>query len=253
LIQLLASVSLGVPLIARAAESPAVSPLKYEPPISLTANVCDATGTNILFKFKRTATRDGTNLNVLREFTAPDGTLVSRERIVYAGDKLVSFTLDELQTGASGTARIMRDPKNPESGKIEFSYQVRTGRVDKATESLRSDTLNGDMVGPFLADHWSELIKGREVKCRYLMVPRKETVGFSFSKHTESTWQGRPVVVVRMAPSSMLIGLLVDPLYFILEKDGAHRVLQYTGRTTPKLKTKSGWKDLDGVTIFNWN
>jgi hypothetical protein len=37
-----------------------------------------------------------------------------------------------------------------------------------------------------------------------------------------------------------------------MEKNGQHRVLQYTGRTTPKIKFKSGWKDLDAVTVFDW-
>jgi hypothetical protein len=239
-------------LTAWAEDAPVAPRLKYEAPALLTASICDATGTNVLFKFNRTATRNGTNLNVLREFTAPDGKLAARETIVYSGDKLVSYALDELQIGASGAAKVLRDPKNSASEKAEFSYQVAAGKLEKSTESLRADTLTGDMVGPFLADHWAELIKGREVKCRYLVVPRKETVGFTFARHEETTWQGKPVVVIRMAPSSMVIGLIVDPLFFTLEKNGAHRVLQYTGRTTPKLKSKSGWKDLDAVTVFDW-
>jgi len=45
---------------------------------------------------------------------------------------------------------------------------------------------------------------------------------------------------------------LVDSLHFIVEKDGIHRVLQYTGRTTPCIQKNGKWEDLDAVTVFDW-
>jgi hypothetical protein len=239
-------------LHASAADVSDGHPLKYEAPASLAGTIYDAAGTNVLFKFKRTATRSGTNLNVLREYTGLDGKLAARETVVYRGDQLVSYTLDELQIGAKGRAKILYEPSNKASGKIEFNYLLPNGKLEKAGERLQSETLASDMVGPFLSDHWADLMNGREVKCRYLVIPRKETVGFTFAKHAETTWRGKPVVVIRMEPSSWLISRLVDPLFFTIEKNGQHRVLQYTGRTTPKIKSKAAWKDLDAVTIFDW-
>lgn len=227
-------------------------PLKYEDPVSLTGTIYDATGTNVLFAFNRTATRAGTNLNVRREYTAPDGTLAARETVNYQGDKLVAYALDELQTGANGGATIRYDPLNPAAGKIEFNSLVPTGKLENAIESLRPDTLTSDMVGPFLSDHWTDLLNGREVKCRYLVVPRRETFGFTFTRQRETIWRGKPAVVIRMEASSWVVGLNVDPLFFTMEKNGRHRVLQYTGRVTPKIKSKAGWKDLDAVTVFDW-
>ena len=172
-------------LSSSAAEATNALALRYEFPTSLTGTIYDATGTNVLFEFKRSATRTGTNLQVLSECTLPDGTLVARETVTYHGDQLVAFTLDEIQTGATGSVRILHQPQlsKPVSGKIEFNYLVPGGKLEKATETLRPDTLISDMIGPFLADHWTELMKGREVKCRYLVVPRKETIGFTFSRH----------------------------------------------------------------------
>lgn len=227
-------------------------PLKYEVPASLTGTIYDATGTNVLFAFRRTATRAGTNLTVRREYTAPDGKLAGRETVIYQGDQLLTYALDELQTGANGSAKILCDPANPAAGKIEFNYLVPRGKLETATESLRPDTLTSDMVGPFLSDHWTDLINGREVKCRYLVIPRMETVGFTFTRMAESSWRGKPVVVIRMAASSWVVGLKVDPLFFTIEQNGQHRILQYTGRITPKIKAKNGWKDLDAVTVFDW-
>jgi hypothetical protein len=55
-----------------------------------------------------------------------------------------------------------------------------------------------------------------------------------------------------MEPTSLIIARLVDPLFFTLEKDGQHRVLQYTGRVTPKTRIGNKWDDLDATVVFDW-
>jgi hypothetical protein len=108
------------------------------------------------------------------------------------------------------------------------------------------------MVGPFLLDHWDALMRGEEVKCRYVVLPRVETVGFTFEKLTGDKRERKGVVIIKMSATSPIIAALVDPLYFTIERDGRHRVLEYEGRTTPKLKAGNKWKDLDAVTVFHW-
>jgi hypothetical protein len=60
------------------------------------------------------------------------------------------------------------------------------------------------------------------------------------------------VLLVKMEVSSLLLAALVDPLYFTIEKAAPHHVLQYVGRTLPKIQAGTKWKDLDAVTIFDW-
>jgi hypothetical protein len=55
-----------------------------------------------------------------------------------------------------------------------------------------------------------------------------------------------------MEVSSLLLAPLVDPLFFTIEKAPPHRVLQYVGRTTPKIQSRGKWKDLDAVTVIDW-
>ncbi|MEY2466359.1 MAG: hypothetical protein QOD03_880, partial [Verrucomicrobiota bacterium] len=43
-----------------------------------------------------------------------------------------------------------------------------------------------------------------------------------------------------------------DPLYFTLEKEGEHRVLQYSGRITPSISRNNKWEDADAMTVFDW-
>jgi hypothetical protein len=72
-------------------------------------------------------------------------------------------------------------------------------------------------------------------------------------KESETTRNGKPVLRIKMEPTSFIIAQLVDPLYFVVEKHGAHRILQYLGRTTPVVKNGSKWKALDADTVFEWN
>jgi hypothetical protein len=247
----------GFVLNAAFLPNPAVgagTPSRYEPPQLLLGTIYAANSgqKRVLYKFKRAVTRSGDTVTAVREFTAPDGSLAARETAVYEGDNLVSYDLEELQIQARGTVKLSRGSKTEAT--IAFQYVSGTNpKRNASTESLRPDTLISDMLAPFLAAHWNDLLKGKEVKCRYVAAARAETVGFKFVKHAESTVQGKPAVIIKMAPSSFLIAALVDPLFFTMEKDGAHRVLQYDGRTTPKIKDGSRWKDLDAVTVFDWN
>jgi hypothetical protein len=233
------------------------TPLKYEEPKLLMATIyaTDSGRQKALFKFKRVATRSGARLNVLREYTYPDGKPATRDRLVYEGDNLVSYALQELQIGAAGSVKIRRDASNPAKSVLLFDYtkDLASGSKPKtSTETMRNDTLTGDTVAPFLASHWGELMNGGMVKCRYVVVPRRETVGFTFAKQSETTLHGRAVVIIRMEPTSLIIARLVDPVFFTVEKDSPHRVLEYVGRVTPKAKVGSKWDDLDATCVFEW-
>jgi hypothetical protein len=242
----------AAPKTKAGAEAPA-----YEAPEVITASIYarDDTGGRPLFKFKRTATRSGSTVHVLREYTYPDGKIAALERAVYQDNALVLYELVELQTGGAGSARIEHDPAKADKGRILFQYAKDASRLAASatrTEGLLGDTLVNDTVGPFLAAHWNHLLRGDKVTCRYIVVPRKETVGFSFRKESETKWHGRDVIELKMEPTSLMIAALVDPLHFFVEKSPPHRVLEYTGRTTPKVGQPGHWTDLDAVTVFDW-
>ena len=234
------------------------SPSRYEQPKLRTATIYEA-GSNqkrVLYKFTRTVTRSGSIVKVVREFNYPDGKIAARESVEYKGDNLVSFDLEEFQINAQGTVTLQPVSKALPKGRTTFAYITGTNsaaRTNASTETFEQNTLVGDMVAPFLVAHWNDLINGKTVKCRYVAASRAETVGFEFKKQWETTRQGKPVVIIKMSPTSVIIAALVDPLYFILEKDGEHRMLQYDGRTTPKIKSGNKWKDLDADTVFDWD
>ncbi|MDB6059298.1 MAG: hypothetical protein JWO95_3142 [Verrucomicrobiales bacterium] len=233
-------------LVATAADS--IS--KYEQPFFRTATIY-ARGSNrktVLFKLSRTVSRNGNSVKAAREFTSPDGKVAAREWLTYDGDKLVSYELDDPQTGSKGSAKVVRD-----GDKAKLVFEFTTGNKTKTgSETFRSDTVVNDMIYPCLASHWKELMSGEAVKCHYIALSRAETVGFDFVKTGETTVNGKPVVIVKMSPSNFIISALVDPLIFMIEKNGEHRVLDYDGATTPHIKVGDKFKDLDAITVFDW-
>jgi len=229
-----------------AAETP-----DYEQPKLLTGTIYEmSSGTNkVLFTYKRTGERSNTFVHIVCDYFYPNGSLAARETLVMNRGSLVSFHLDERQTGAQGSS-IVVDGSRP---KLMFDW-TEGGSTKKKTDSeaLQANTLVGDTIPYFIVEHWDKLMRGQSVDFRFIVSDRLETVGFKFVKESDVMWNGKSAVRLRMEPSSIIIRQLVDPLFFIVEKDGAHRVLEYVGRITPKQRDGSKWKDLDARTIYVW-
>lgn len=235
-------------LLPRAARAADPSVDYFNPPTLKGTVYEDASLKKVLFTFVRTATNSGSTIHVERDFNLPNGKLAAREQVVYENGQLKSFLLEELQTGAKGSLTVQSS-----GGDAKLNFNFTEGSTKKnGNEKFLNEILVSDMVGPFIAAHWDTVAKGGTVKCRLVSVSRAESVGFKFFKESDSTWHGKPVVIVTLQPSSIIIARLVDPLHFIMEKDGQHRVLQYTGRTTPSIQKNGKWDDLDAVTVFDW-
>lgn len=205
-----------------------------------------ASGTNkVLFTFLRTAVRSNGTIHVVRDFLYPNGSVAAREVATFKDGRLLSFHLDERQTGARGNSAVS-------GSKLLFEWLGPDGKKKTDSEDMESNTLIGDMIPYFILDHWKELSTGKAVNFRFIASSRLETVGFKLVKDSEVTWRGKPALRLRMEPSSVIIRQIVDPLYFTVERDGSHRVLEYVGRTTPKLREGSKWKDLDARTVYEW-
>jgi hypothetical protein len=232
----------------------AAEAIDYYQPTTLTGTVyalADDPKT-VLYRFKRTSTRSGSTVQVEREFAFPDGRIAARERVRYEDGALRSCELEELDSGATGSVTVQTNASGVPSNLVLDYSKAKGARQKTDTEKLQPDTLVNDMIAPWLAAHWDTLTKGSAVKFRLVSFARTETVGFKFIRQSETTLRGTPVVIVKMQPTSWIIARLVDPLLFTVEKAPPHRILQYVGRTTPRLRKGDGWKDLDAVTIYDW-
>jgi len=240
---------------AKCAPTNSAEAFDYAQPAVLTGTLY-ASGSDhkkVLFTFQRTAMRSGTTVHVERKYAEPDGSIAATENIVYESGRLVSLEMKEFQAGLWGGIQINSDPKKPAHQKITISHGAGKD-IKKAgnTDDLEKDTLIDDSIYPFILAHWDELMKGASVKFRFVSLEWERTFGFKLSKSAESVVDGKPVVTIRMDPTSMVVAHFMDPLYFTAEKDSPHRVIEYLGRTTPRIKNGKAWKYLDADTVFDW-
>lgn len=223
----------------------------YLEPKVLTGRIYANNSKEVIFTFRRTAAGSNSTVRVLREFAHPYGTLAARERVVYESGRLVFYQLEEPESGASGSVVVRRSLKEPQEQRIGFEYSEDKNKKTRS-EKFEKDTVINDMIAPFIQAHWSALMSGAAVKFRFVAIARAETVGFKFTKQSETTRQGKAVVVLTMEPTSWIIAQFVEPLRFTVEKEGQHRVLEYAGRTTPRIQKGNKWEDMDALTVFDW-
>jgi hypothetical protein len=220
-------------------------------PKNLAGTIYDSDSKKVLFTFRRTAVESNSTIHVLREYTLPNGSLAARERVVYVAGKLASFQLEELQSHAQASVTIQPESKSSAEQRIVFNY-TRGSTKKTGSEKLQPDVVINDMVAPFILAHWDQLMSGATVKLRMVAPSRAETVGFKLVKESETTQDGKPVVIIRMEPGSVIIAQFINPLHFTIERDGSHHILRYSGRTTPSIQRNGKWEYLDALTVFDW-
>jgi len=209
---------------------------------------------SILFKYRRQATRDGDAIRVEQSFTLPDGSLACRESILYRHGQLVSYTMHDLRAKSNGSILVEPDPKKPKMQRLQLEFLDGSdgARIRKTSETLQPNTLISDTIYPFILAHWDELLQGASVKFRFVSLDPSGTFGFRLIKTSDSTWQGRPVVGIKMEPGNFIIAHWIRPIFFTIEKAAPHRVFSYTGRTTPRNHVGGDWKFVDAEAVFDW-
>jgi hypothetical protein len=223
---------------------------RFLQPVSLTGSISTSSNSPALFTFRRSAGLEGSKVFASRDYLAPDGTLAAKESVEYDGNKLNRFVLEELQIQARGSATFERTA----AGKtfIRFEYETGAKRKKTATETQSGAVLVNDTLPDFIMQNWDGLLSGQSFVFRYAIIPRLETIAFMLRKTGERETQKGRVAEIEMRPANWVLQKMVESIVFSVELQAPHRILQYTGRTTPKLRHGHTWDDLDAVTTFNW-
>ena len=111
------------------------------------------------------------------------------------------------------------------------------GREAISHENVQDPVVAGPTMFGFILAHWDELNRGIAMPIRFAVLERGETLGFVLDKVAEA--DGR--TTIRMKPTSLLVGLLVDSTYFHFDR----RVLEYTGRVPPLERVNDRLRTLD--------
>lgn len=194
-----------------------------------------------LYNFKNEIEISGDTKKMVATYTDLDGKLLVHETTVLkqvdGKESLVSYDLDHKQMGATGKIEV-RD------GKAHFTY-TKDGETKTASEKVGDDFVISTMIVGFLGRNWEKIKKGETLKVRLGVVDRRETVGFSYKKESESA----DGVKVKMRPSSMIIAAIVNPLIWTMEPNGGF-LKELEGRSPVKTAEGDKFKDFDGYTVY---
>jgi hypothetical protein len=194
------------------------------------------------YKFHREFVGTDDTGKAVRTYSKPDGDVIAIEEVTYENGKLKSMKLDHKQLNASGSMIV-------ENGKLKFEYTA-NGKTKTDEEAFDPTTTVADQIYPTIHKNWDKLMAGETIEIRLPVLDRRETVGFKILKEKSDTFQGRPVEIIKMKPTSFIIAAVVDPLLFYIEPTGDRRTLEVKGRTLPKIQKEGKWKDFDAIMKF---
>ena len=245
----------GESLLAAPATNQVPAVLNYAHPKLLTATIYQIGSHHqkVLFRFRRSATQSGDIIQVDRTFELPDGTPAAVEHIVYKSGKLAAYNMNDLQAGLWGSISVLNDPAHPDRKKLVISHgSDESAKSASHTQTLAPNTLIDDTVYPFILAHWRQLENGATEKFQFVSLGWDRTFGFEVFKTGTAKLDGQAVVRLKMQPSNFFIARMVKPIRFSIEQRAPHRLLEYIGRTTPRVKRGGSWKYLNADTVFHW-
>ncbi|MBY0383971.1 hypothetical protein K2X05_02340, partial [bacterium] len=202
------------------------------------ADVFDLEGKTKLFTYHAKRTYDKDVMSFEAQFKdATTGEVVANEKAQIKNGVIEHYEVQRMATKDSGVIEV-------KDGKLLFTYND-AGKKSEGKEPLKDTTLISATLVPYLESKFNDLLAKKDVDFRYAVWYRKETVGFRFSFDKEENDQ----VVIKMNPTNFLYKSLVNPIYFTYKKS-TKKLLSIKGRTLPKQKVGSAWKDVDALAIY---
>ncbi len=165
------------------------------------------------------------------------GKTVMTEQTLYNGVKLISQKIEQLQTGEAWELEV----KGQDLIVRTFSLKDGVRKLeDTDSEKVSGSLVSGPVARNFLKENWEQLLNGKTVEARFVVMELGGTVGFDFTKKSATDKE----VVIVMRPSSFFVDLMVDPIemtFDAVEK----RMIRYRGRTPLKTLVGKKWKPVD--------
>lgn len=197
--------------------------------------------------FERRVIQTPLGKTVFGRWQSPDGKELTTESVEYIGSEMRRYTLKQKQISEWGTAEVRGKKIFFEWRKMEDGKE----KVEKGDEDLHEDTVVVEQMIDLLRERWDTLMKGDDVNVRFVVLSRRETVGFKIYKDREIDYEGTPAVVLKMKPQNIFIALFVNPLYLTFAKDGDHRILEVDGRMPVKKFKDGDYSDIEGILRFD--
>lgn len=171
-----------------------------------------------------------------------DGELVAWDEVTWDGDSFKGYRYERATINDRGSVAI--------TGESVHFLHIADGKRKEAKESLVRNFTTGPLVIIYILDHWEELTRGEKQTIRYGVIDQASSFGFVLSRDTDHAKSGSGQVVFKMDADSFLIGLFVDPIYFIFrEKD--KELVGMIGRMLPVGINAEGKHHVDAELVIN--
>ena len=155
---------------------------------------------------------------------APDGPAFARKELTYGTTRTVpEFTLFDARTGYQEGLR-----RTPTGTKV---FQRADARAPQREAPISQDAAIVVDAGfdDFVRNRWNELEAGNTLRFSFLVPSRLEALTFKIRKHHESTFEGAPVSVIRLALSGVFGWVL--PHIDVSYRKSDRALLRYEGLT----------------------
>lgn len=162
------------------------------------------------------------------------------EEAYYNQMKLQKYTLKQTQLNEVYELNV-------NDKKMTFTIQ-KNGATKAVTKVAPENLLVGPSFVPFLQKHWKEITSSKKVKANLAVMDYMDTLGFEFEMMDSGDVRG---ITVRMRPTNVIISAVVNPIYFLVQNDGA-KILELKGPMLVKLKVGNSWEDFDGRAVFTY-
>jgi hypothetical protein len=197
----------------------------------------------LIYNFKNSVTvKDGVRL-AKSEYKDLSGQIVATEDSQLKDGKVVSYSVDHKQLEQKASVEVKAD-------RVYFTLQNKDGSQKKDDEKLPSNLVIGPSLLTYIALNWPDINGGKSIRMRFASWERLETVGFEIFKVGEESRGERKVTILTMKPSNFVIAALVKPLKLVVANEGKELV-EIFGRTLPKRKDGTKWKDLDAEVYYS--
>ena len=129
-------------------------------------------------------------------------------------------------------------------GKVYYKVTEKDGKVKTSDDDAEENLVVPSTVMFYVQPHYAEIMEGKEVRLKVAVLDRRESFTFIMKKIREDkAINGETVLVMQMAPNSIIVKALVDPMYFyVYPKTG--EMFAYEGKSALRKKEGDKYKEL---------
>ena len=195
----------------------------------------NASGGQPLFRYERRITTSPTGLEAAHLTRDPAQKLLIAESAQFdARYALQRFTVQNQQLGYSGEVQVSADGRQ-----LKYSLSD-NGTLSTAEEKIDAPALTGPSTFGFILAHWSELVAGKTLPVRFVVLKEKTSYGFDI--RAEGVANGQATFV--LTASSWVIRRFLAPLRVVFYANDK-TVVRYEGRVPPMQSVADKLVDLD--------